>query len=295
MTSTSLTIAVDYPRAGLLRPVTQDELEGFDRDGAFILRDIIHADWVEFMREAVARMMANPSPTALDYAQGQGPQFFTQTWGWLIDEGLRALVLRGPARDIAVQVLAPTDHVNLVMDQIFVKEAGTSKTTPWHQDYPYGNFAGDQVVRIWMPLDEVTADSGAVHYLKGSHRWGRVFHPVMFLDPEASARQETPWERPPDFDAEYDRYDWLVGECKPGDAILHHQLTVHGGPANTSTRGRRAVTVNYASAEVTWEPRPFTGARMKAIAGHVPFPRLQPGGPIESELYPRVWPEGPPT
>src|SRR5687767_12746256 len=114
MTSTSLTIAVDYPRAGLLRPVTQEEIEGFDRDGAFILRDIIHADWVEFMREAVARMMANPSPTALDYAQGQGPQFFTQTWGWLIDEGLRALVLRGPARDIAVQVLAPTDHVNLV-------------------------------------------------------------------------------------------------------------------------------------------------------------------------------------
>jgi ectoine hydroxylase-related dioxygenase (phytanoyl-CoA dioxygenase family) len=117
-----------------------------------------------------------------------------------------------------------------------------------------------------------------------------MFHPVMFLDPEASAGQDSPWERMPDFDAEYDRHEWLVGECEPGDAILHHQLTIHGGRANTSERPRRAVTVNYASDGVTYEPRPFTDERMKAIAGHVPFPRLQQGDPLSGELYPRVWP-----
>lgn len=289
MTSPSVKIDVDYPRAGLVRPVTDEEREGYGRDGAYLLKGIVPLEWVDYVREAVMRLMDRPDPSSLDYAAGDGPRFFTQAWAWLLDDAFKALAFHGPPRDIAAQVLTGAKHLNLVMDQVFAKEPGTAKATPWHQDYAYGNMKGaDHMLRIWMALDEVTADSGAVHYLKGSHRWGVVYHPVTFLDPN-SPRGDSPYEPIPDFDADYDKHDWLVGVCEPGDAILHHSLTVHGGRGNASARFRRAVTVNYAGDQVTYEPRSVNKSRGKNLASHVKFPDLTPGGPIDSDLHPRVW------
>ena len=65
---------------------------------------------------------------------------------------------------------------------------------------------------------------------------------------------------------------------------------MHGSPGNSSDRARRAVTVNYASDGVIYEPRPFNGDRQRNIASHVSFPKLEAGGSIECDLFPRVWP-----
>lgn len=291
MSISSPPIGIEYPRDGPLRDVAEDERAAFERDGAHILRGVIPAAWVDFLRETVDRLLARPDASSLDYAKGTGARFYTQTWAWLLDDGLKAFDFFGPCREIAAQVLAPTGHLNLLMDQVFVKEAGATAGTPFHQDEPYGPYSGEGNLRLWVPLDEVTAGSGAVHYLKGSHRWGRLFTPVRFMNPEAP-EEGSPFEDPPDFAADYDRYEWLVGACEPGDAILHHARTVHGGWPNTTTGPRRAVTVNYASDRVRYEPKanPLTRSRHRDIASHVRFPKLTAGGPIDSDLHPRVWP-----
>ena len=67
--------------------------------------------------------------------------------------------------------------VNLLYDQLFVKEPGSSERTPWHQDLPYWPVEGDQILSIWVPFDAATPDNGVVTYVKGSHLWGQKYRP----------------------------------------------------------------------------------------------------------------------
>ena len=56
---------------------------------------------------------------------------------------------------------------------------GTEKETPWHQDQAYYPVDGFKIVSIWMPVDPVSEES-SVKFVKGSHRWGKWFHPRKF-------------------------------------------------------------------------------------------------------------------
>jgi ectoine hydroxylase-related dioxygenase (phytanoyl-CoA dioxygenase family) len=56
--------------------------------------------------------------------------------------------------------------VNIFYDQLLIKEPGTVKRTPWHHDMPSWPLAGWQVCTIWLALDPVTEESGAVEYVR---------------------------------------------------------------------------------------------------------------------------------
>jgi hypothetical protein len=51
-----------------------------------------------------------------------------------------------------------------------VKEPGTRKATPWHNDHSYWQLKGNQVISLWLALDHVPKSS-CVKYVKGSHKW----------------------------------------------------------------------------------------------------------------------------
>ena len=51
-----------------------------------------------------------------------------------------------------------------------MKEPGTRLETRFHTDAAYFHVTGDQVCTIWVPLDAATPESGALHFVRGSHR-----------------------------------------------------------------------------------------------------------------------------
>lgn len=287
------TAHLEYPQAGARRPVTDEERENYERDGAAILKGIIPIAWIEYMRAAVDRLLKQSDPSSQNYADDGQPRFFAQAFPWLFDDAFKAWALYGPLKEIAQQVMPAAKHLNFFYDQIFVKEPGGNTATPWHQDFPYLPIAGDQILRIWVPFDAVSADAGAVQYLKGSHKWGVVYHPTGFkaISEITDAYLDSPFHDQPDFDAGYHDYDWLVGEAEPGDALLHHPKTVHGSPGNTTANFRRAVASIYTGDNVTWNPHPANMFKNKSLTGHVEAPDLAGGGPIDCPLFPRVWPE----
>jgi len=287
------TAHLEYPQADARRPVTDEERENYERDGAAILKGIIPLAWIEYMRVAVDRLLEQSDPSSQNYAADGQPRFFAQAFPWLSDDAFKAWALYGPLKEIARQVMSDAKHLNFFYDQIFVKEPGGTTATPWHQDFPYLPIAGDQILRIWVPFDVVSADAGAVQYLKGSHKWGVVYHPAGFKAiPEITdAYRDSPFHDQPDFDADYRDYDWLVGEAEPGDALLHHPMTVHGSPGNTTANFRRAVASIYTGDKVTWNPHRANMFNNKNLTGHVEAPDLAAGGPIDCPLFPQVWPE----
>jgi ectoine hydroxylase-related dioxygenase (phytanoyl-CoA dioxygenase family) len=71
---------------------------------------------------------------------------------------------------IAAALLRAT-RLNLWEDSVLVKEPGSGERTAWHQDLSYFHVSGEKLCTTWVPLDEVDADTGAMSFVRGSHRW----------------------------------------------------------------------------------------------------------------------------
>ena len=65
-------------------------------------------------------------------------------------------------------------EVNLINDQFFVKEEVSEERTEWYNDQPFWPVRGP-AMSIWLAVDEVSEDTGATEFMRGSHLWGRWF------------------------------------------------------------------------------------------------------------------------
>lgn len=243
------------------------------------------------MRAAIERDLAAPGPNATNFAEGSSAgRFFGDMFMWKQDVEFRAAALDSPAPALAARLMGSA-HADFFYDQLFVKEPGSRERTPWHQDLPYWPVAGEQVLSIWTPFDPVGPDNGAVAYVRGSHRWGRIFRPQAFDPKNADAFAASPWPPMPDIDAAPSDYELISWTLAPSDVLIHHPLTIHGAPGNhTADRRRRALAVRYVGDDARYEPRPGTFMDMESVRAHVPAPALRPGEAMGGALFPEVWP-----
>ncbi|CAN5801447.1 phytanoyl-CoA dioxygenase family protein [soil metagenome] len=261
-----------------IRDISDEEADSYERDGVVCLRQLFDADTVAMLRDVAERDMAAPSPMALDATRGGDGRFFADTFVWQHFTELRDFVLNSPAADIAAALLR-SRKVNLLFDQFLIKEPGTSARTLWHHDQPYWPVAGSQICTLWLALDTVTAQSGAVEYVCGSHRWGQRYKAVSFKD-ENLYKEELP--PVPDIDAMRDTLKLVQYELEPGDCTVHHGLTVHGAPGNSSSAlKRRGYIVRWMGQDVTYNPRPN-------IQPMLYDPEIPAGGPLDCALFPVV-------
>ena len=148
--------------------------------------------------------------------------FFGDLWMWRFDPDFRALAMASPLPALAAQIMRAR-KVNLVWDQLLVKEPHTPLPSPWHQDQPYAWTDGDQNCSFWCALDPVTLENGAVEFVKGSHKgaWyqAKSFHPERRYESDEYAPM-------PDINADRARYDIVHWDTAPGDVVVHHLNTL---------------------------------------------------------------------
>jgi ectoine hydroxylase-related dioxygenase (phytanoyl-CoA dioxygenase family) len=263
-----------------LREITDDEIRRYDADGIVCLRGMFDADWLARLAELVEEDLAAPGPLTMELERSAAAgRFFFDTFMWTRMEGFREFVFCSPAAEIAARI-SGSSRVNIFFDQLLIKESGTEEPTPWHNDLPYWPLDGARISTVWLALDEVTRDSGAVEYVKGSHRWAAGYHPPAFAGDD---RYKTDLPKLPDIEAMRDALDIARFDLAPGDCTVHHALTVHGAPGNArADRRRRAVVTRWAGDGVVYRPRP----NIQPMAWD---PDIAPGGPIDSDLWPVVW------
>jgi len=262
------------------REITHEEVDRFEEDGVVCLRGFFNDDWVNSLRDLIEMDIANPSGMVKSIdAEGATGFFFGDTFVSHHIDGFKDAVFKSPAPKIAASLMQ-ADKINLLFDQILVKEPDTSTPTAWHQDYTYWPVAGDQVSTLWLALDPVTFDSGAVEYLRGSHRWGKKYLAISF-DPDQKYDEDLP--EVPDVEADRDAYDIVSFELEPGDCTIHHGLTLHGAqPNRLKNQRRRAYIQRWAGHDVTYNPRPNLQKMLRD-------PMIPAGGPLDSDLFPVVW------
>lgn len=261
------------------RMVTPAQVRDYEDDGIVCLRGLFDAQTVESLRQAVDRDMAEPSSMAVDATRdGQG-QFFGDTFVWKHLDALREFVFESPSAAVAAALMG-SDKINLLFDQFLVKVPGTSTPTLWHHDETYWPVAGKQICTMWIALDPVTKETGAVEYVCGSHRWGQRFKAVSFKDQDLYKEDLPPV---PDIESMRSEIKTVQFEMQPGDCTVHHGRTLHGAPGNSSTsQTRRAYLIRWMGNDVTYNPRPNLQPMLHD-------PGIAAGDPLDCELFPVVW------
>ncbi|MFL6221360.1 MAG: phytanoyl-CoA dioxygenase family protein, partial [Actinomycetes bacterium] len=159
--------------------ITPDEIAAYQRDGAVCVRGLFR-DWVDVIEAGIERNIREPGPYAAESVRpGEPGSFFDDYCNWERIPELRRVVLESPAAQVAAAAMR-SRTAQFFHDHVLVKEPGTQKATPWHQDIPYYFVDGAQTVSIWIPIDPVR--DATLRVVAGSHRWDRPILPVRWLD-----------------------------------------------------------------------------------------------------------------
>ncbi|MGI9606778.1 MAG: phytanoyl-CoA dioxygenase family protein [Acidimicrobiales bacterium] len=259
-----------------------DVIEQFRADGATVVRGAIGDDWLERLAAAIERDIASPGPFDHSY-QVDGGRFHGNLRIWQNDPDFEAFCLDGPATHIARAMLGAT-RLNLLYDQLFVKEPGADHPTRWHNDQPYWPVSGRDVVSVWVALDQVTEETGRVEFIRGSHLWDRWFQPETFGPNKSGSgyEQNLAYEPMPDIDATRSDHDIITWDLEPGDVYVFNGMTVHGAGGNTTVdRRRRGYTVRYCGDDVRYDPR--IGVSQPILAQE-----LSSGDLLDCEQFPLI-------
>lgn len=249
--------------------------ERYLRDGVVLLRDVLSEGWLRKLRDAV------------DAEVQKGDRYFAYKNMREIPGTFQDYCLTSDIGQRVAEV-ADSPWTSLIYDQVFVKEPGTRTQTGWHTDQPYWPVKGP-IMTMWIALDEVDPDNGALEFVRGSHAWGAKYRPFK-TDQLGAFSHYLEEDNPeyidmPDFEADREKYDIFHFEhMNPGDALAFDGMTVHSAMGNrTSTRRRRGYAIRFAVEGATYDPRdevtewlhddslasgvPFRGGRFPVIYG----------------------------
>ena len=258
--------------------VTEKQIADFARDGAVLVKGLF-ADHVDTLRAGVARNMAEPGPYAAEnLLPGEGGRFFDDYCNWTRIPEFEQVIRDSDAARVAGELMR-SDSVQIFHDHVLVKEPGTSKPTPWHQDGPYYLVEGNQTLSFWSPLDPVT--DATLRLVAGSHKWPKPVLPTRWLKEDAFFPDEGAYIPVPDPDAEgMTVLEWTM---EPGDAVAFDYRTLHGARGNASDRRRRAFSVRFLGDDARYVERP--GRTSPPFPGH----GMEPGQRLREDWFPVVW------
>jgi len=222
--------------------LTQEQIDFYRREGYLVLPPITNADELARLRQIYDRLFAEKAGRA------EGNQF---DLAGADEEGQEATLpqILGPARyapelndflfkrnakAIAEQLLGGECTAG---DHAILKPPRYGAPTPWHQDEAY--WSPDlqyNSLSIWMPLQDVTATNGCMHFIPGSHRGELLAHRCYNHDPHANALECF---------ADIELSNAVACPLLAGGCTIHTGRTLHYASGNGTDAGRWAYILAF--------------------------------------------------
>lgn len=219
-----------------------DELQrDFEGDGFVHLRGFMSPAEMEEIEKHLARFIRDVVPTLPkakamyeDYAR---PETLKQLAGLEADPFFAQLLanpkLIGLVQALLRDAVVPESKNKI---QLFNKPPDWGKATPPHQDGYYFCLVPNEAATVWIALDDIDDENGALGYIRGSHKKGVLPH---------DASQVLGFSQGLTAGARLELGEEVICRVNRGDVLVHHSLTVHFAGANTSRRSRRAIGLVY--------------------------------------------------
>ncbi len=259
--------------------LSPEHAQAYRRDGHVCLRAVASADEIAAYRGAILRLVDRRAAEvpALEQRGTYGKAFLQVTNLWQEDPAVAGFTLARRFGQIAAGLLG-VDRVRLYHDQALFKEPGGGPT-PWHQDQGYWPLDTNQVVTMWMPLVNVSAECGSMTFASGSQANGYLGDLPISDQSEAAFGE---------FVAERGYTLKTHGAMRAGDATFHNGWSLHRAPGNPTDTMREVMTVIFIADGLTIaEPKNINQKNDLGLW----FPGLAPGdlaaGPLNPLVYAR--------
>jgi ectoine hydroxylase-related dioxygenase (phytanoyl-CoA dioxygenase family) len=219
-------------------------------DGVVFLSAALGPMELAIVEKEFAHSVSHPTEKAVNFYPSENATFFEDT-------GQRMLpMVRETGIAAMVAALVGADDLWYIGEQLFLKENGFSRRTPWHQDTSYLRMIGSQLVACWVTLDPLSQEH-CLEFIRGSHK-GTLYNGSAFAshDDTAPLYKNSQLPRLPDIQKHRADFDILAWDLNPGDLIVFHLGTLHGGAGTVPGMRRRTVSLRFIGPNVVFDGRP---------------------------------------
>lgn len=219
--------------------LNDNEIKLFKKDGAVFLRNKFDIKWIELLRSGINKAKNNPSPRFTNHTTDPNlPCYLEDFWTWNLHKEFENFVFNSPTAKIASELL-DAKQINLVMDNWFFREAGSTSKPPFHHDISYFDFEGSMCV-LWIPLERARKED-SIAWIKGSHLWDKLFLRTRFKDGHKVDGAEgvvngVKYELTPDIISNKENYEFLEWDLEVGDCVYFDIRTLHGALYETTPK-----------------------------------------------------------
>jgi len=248
--------------------------------GVVVLRNVISSFWLKKLRNGIEKNFENPSKYKCVYEKEKGKELFYDDYcNWQNITEYEDFFFNSNIAKIASSIMK-SKEVRLFHEHVLIKEPGSKKKTPWHQDQSYYCVNGKDNCSLWIPLDNIDK-SICPEFIKSSHKWNKKYLPTKFIG-EPYKHEDDDFEIIPDIDNNRNKYDITSWSLSPGDLIAFNFSTIHGAPGNSSFIRRRAFSARFTGDDATF-------AKRKGETSP-PFPevKLKHGDKLNSPSFPQI-------
>lgn len=119
-------------------------------------------------------------------------------------------------------------HYKKLGSQFLIKNPGEKGKMPFHQDWTVVDESQFCSVTIWVPLQDITPENGAIRLLRGSHTFSGALRSPTLPDMFANVHEEI------------EQYSETL-TLKAGEAFIFNHALIHGSHLNKSEFPRLAV------------------------------------------------------
>ena len=257
--------------------LTNDDTNFYQKHGALIIKNVFKP-WINILREGFEKVLKEPGPHARENVKNEEGRFFEDYCNWQRIFEFKKFAEESPAAQIVGEATR-SKSIQLFHEHIFVKDPGTNKETPWHQDMPYYCVNGNDTGSFWIPLDQITKEN-SLQILLGSHKLPKLVRPTKWSNNKPWYKNDKNFMDMPSINTDE---NILKSEMNLGDAILFNFKVLHSSPGNLENIPRRAFSMRFIGDDVTYVDRggetspPFKGIDLKI------------GAKMREDWFPVVW------
>lgn len=277
----------------------ESKRKAFAEDGAILMEGCLNKEQLQLCREVFDWGIENPGPAATSMFDGTEQRSHVDNANPFAKARLDELVGKLPLGQMFADLWG-SKHVWYFAEELFLKTGGKAARSSWHQDTSYLPWAGSHWGNAWITFEAVPKRN-ALEVVRGSHH-GTQYDGTTFTNPEdptdpLHGDAAVPfWPRMPDIEAERranpNAYDILSWAINPGDVLVLHPGTLHGGaPTDADFPNRHTLVLRFFGDDATFRPLPENSRSGYSKAGVLfadEIAHLKAGDPFRAPCFRQV-------
>jgi len=178
--------------------------------------------------------------------------------------------------NLILQLTGWKEGIRLIQDQIWAKPPG-GPSLVFHRDSPYFMFEPDDVITVWVALDDMEEELGPLEYVKGSHLWGdgRIGSANQFFQ-STNGGKNLLWSAAEREGIQPEDIEIIsLKGLQRGGISIHHGRCWHGSGENQSkSKPRRGLGIHFVPAQVKFTAEAAHSKIWKSYVTNVDDPTM---------------------